>query len=63
MLKLLLLDKGNLKMQEKFFLDFLKVFLQENPSPESILLLKRYIDRVPMLALSEEIFATETLTV
>lgn len=57
-MKLLQLNKGELKMQEKFFLEFLQVFLQENPSPESVILLKRYIDRVPVLALSEEIFAT-----
>ena len=44
-------------MQERIFFEFLKVYLKENPSALSLTLLKRYIQEVPPLALSREIFA------
>lgn len=43
-------------MQERLFFEFLKVFLKEKPTPQSISRLKEYIDRVPNLALSQEVF-------
>lgn len=43
-------------MQEKFFYDFLQELLKQNPSMETTRLLKRYIERVPALALSQEIY-------
>jgi len=43
-------------MQERAFFEFLTVFLKENPNTKSIQALKSYINRVPSLALSQDIF-------
>ena len=44
-------------MQERIFFEFLKVYLKEKPSAQSLNLLKGYIQGVPALALSRDIFA------